>query len=192
MFAQNLERKGTILDDLIVEPWISSISLSIPTEHASKAQKRKREVACLHAISPDVSIGKEGPCKLPVCNRPADRVHKSVHAAYYSHVRRIRSRAGKLAVSFASPFSLSSIRRDRSVFSPLSFSLPLSSSRRLWRSTDRESLLTFTGREEGRGGLEDRSADIFQRRNPLLLEDNFWEGGRDSYWVGFLSFLASR
>lgn len=57
------------------------------------------------------------------------------------------------------------------------------------RRTERAFLRSRGGR---RGGLEDRSADIFQRRNPLLLEDNFWEGGRDSYWVGFLSFLASR
>lgn len=166
----------------------SPLSLSIPTEHASKAQKRKREVACLHAISPDVSIGKEGPCKLPVRNRPADRVHKSVHAAYYSHVRRIRSRAGKLAVSFASPFSLSSIRRDRSVFSPLSFSLP-SSSRRLWRSTDRESLLTFTGREEGRArrsfGRYLSEKESFVARRQLLGRGEGQLLGRVSKLSGF-------
>lgn len=167
----------------------SPLSLSIPTEHASKAQKRKREVACLHAISPDVSIGKEGPCKLPVRNRPADRVHKSVHAAYYSHVRRIRSRAGKLAVSFASPFSLSSIRRDRSVFSPLSFSLP-SSSRRLWRSTDRESLLTFTGREEGRGGLEDRSADIYLSEKESFVARRQLLGRGEGQLLGRVSKLS--
>lgn len=49
---------------------------------------------------PDVSIGKEGPCKLPVRSQRAwtDRVrdHKSVRVAYYSHVG-IHSRAGKLA-----------------------------------------------------------------------------------------------
>lgn len=168
----------------------SPLSLSIPTEHASKAQKRKREVACLHAISPDVSIGKEGPCKLPVRNRPADRVHKSVHAAYYSHVRRIRSRAGKLAVSFASPFSLSLLSGETDpFFRPCPSLCPRLRDVYGARRTERAFLRSRGGR---RGGLEDRSADIFQRRNPLLLEDNFWEGGRDSYWVGFLSFLASR
>lgn len=73
---------------------------------------------------PDVSIGKEGPCKLPVRNRPPDdggsrrliATIKVVHAAYYSHVR-IRSRAGETprfpSSSFLSPPPYFLIRGDR-------------------------------------------------------------------------------
>lgn len=170
----------------------SPLSLSIPTEYASKAQKRKREVACLHAISPDVSIGKEGPCKLPVRNRPADRVHKSVHAAYYSHVRRIRSRAGKLAVSFASPFSLSLLSGETDPFFRPCPSLCLSRLRDVYgaRRTERAFLRSRGGRrEEGRArrsfGRYLSEKESFVARRQLLGRGEGQLLGRVSKLSGF-------
>lgn len=79
-----------------------NLSLSLYSEHTSKARERKREVACLHAIRQTSQSARKVPVNYLSASvrerggsrRPIATI-KVVHAAYYSHVR-IRSRAGKL------------------------------------------------------------------------------------------------
>lgn len=157
-------------------------SLSLYSEHTSKARERKREVACLHAIRQTSQSARKVPVNYLSASvrerggsrRPIATI-KVVRAAYYSHVR-IRRETPRFP---SSPSIRRLPRGDRSLPRPF-FRREASSSassRRLWRSTDRESLLTFAGRGGERGSKIVRQISFREGWwDPLLLEHNFWKG----------------
>lgn len=178
---------------------LESLSLSLYSEHTSKARERKREVACLHAIRQTSQSARKVPVNYLSASvrerggsrRPIATI-KVVRAAYYSHVR-IRRETPRFP---SSP----SIRRgclgETDLFLARFFvARPLLLLPRDVYGARRTERAFLRSRGGGRERFEDRSADIFQRRmvgsfvaRTQLLE----RGRRDGYWVGFLSSPASR